>query len=118
MKLSFFLNRMGIASSRWYEENNIPFTEVWSSIESISFSGMVKTYTTHYACGRIDVYGHPEHPFNYEYGVNIMETESWYYLSDWLGRLTLNYLPDTVEEIYEMFEKETSHKIKWWNNEY
>ena len=118
MKLSFFLNRMGVASLRWYEENNIPFTEEWVSIDSISFSGMVKTYTTYYACGRIDVHGHPEHPFNYEYGVGIMETGSWYLLSDWLGRLTLDYLPDTVEEIYEMFEKETDHKIKWWNNEH
>lgn len=116
MKLSFFLNMMGVANIGWYERNNIPYKEVWTTSDLFPKT-LVKEYTTHYYCGRIDVHGHPEFPFNFEYSVDIMDGESWNKLGDWLDDLTLDYLPDTVEEIYEMFERETGFHINWWGRE-
>lgn len=113
LKLSFFLNMMGVASTKWYEENNIPFIEVMTTSDLFPRT-LIKQYTTHYYCGRIDVHGHPQFPFNYEYGVDIMDDVSWGRFGNWLDDLYLNYLPDTVEEIYDMFESETGYKIKWW----
>ena len=73
MKLSFFLNMMGVASRSWYKENNIPSTQRWSEV----FSTWLTIYETYYYCGRIDVHNHPDFPFNYEYSVGVMDNESW-----------------------------------------
>lgn len=114
MKLSFFLNMMGVANMKWYEKNNIPYISETKWSRAFNKEITIKDYEKYYYCGRIDVYGHPEYPFNYEYGVSIMEGESWYKFGEWLANLHLDYLPETVEEIYEMFESETSYRIKWW----
>ena len=48
-------------------------------------------------------------------GVGIMDNESWDRFGDWLHDLTLDYLPDSVEEIVCMFEEQGGFKINWWN---
>lgn len=117
MKLSFSLNWMGVVSTRWYDDHNIPHTLERKYSEWLGKEITLKHYEKYYSCGRIDVYGHPEHPWNFEYGVDVMEGRSWNVLGDWLEDLVLDYLPDTVEEIYEMFEKETGHKIAWFKTD-
>ena len=114
MRLSFFLNAMGVANLSWYQDNNIPYTEETKYIDSIGREFTFKTYKKYYACGRIDVHGHEEHPWGYEYGVGIMDSESWGKFGDWLHDLTLDYIPDSVEEIVCMFEADTGFKINWW----
>lgn len=114
MRLSFFLNWMGVVNMDFYERNNIPYTEETKYIESLGKEYTLKTYEKYYSCGRIDVHGHEEHPWGYEYGVGIMDNESWNAFGDWLYALTLEYLPDSVEEIVEMFEADTNFKINWW----
>ena len=113
MKLTFYLNWMGPVSTVWYEDNNIPYETITRYNALTQKEITYKKYLKGYCCGRIDVFGHPEYPFNFEYGVDIMESESWYRLQDYLKELTLDYLPDTVQEIYSMFEKDTGWKIQW-----
>ena len=106
---------MGVVSLKWYDKRNIPFTSVTKWSDLLNKEITIKTYEKYYACGRIDVHGHEEHPWGYEYGVGIMEEDSWGKFGDWLHDLTLDYLPDSVGEIVEMFESETNFKITWWN---
>lgn len=115
MELSFFLNWMGVINTHWYEENKIPFTLEKKHSLLLDEEVILKHYHTYYSCGRIDVSGHPEHPFGFEYSVGVMDNESWYKLGYWLDNLVLPYLPDSVEEIFDMFEKDTGFKINWWN---
>lgn len=117
MKLDFSLNWMGVVSTGWYDRNGIPFTTVKKFNSILNREVELKYYDKYYCCGRIDVYGHPEHPFNFEYSVDVMEGESWNLLGTWLDNLTLDYLPDNVEELYDKFESETGHKILWWKND-
>jgi len=113
MQISFFLNTMGIASMKWYEKNKIPYIEEWTTSERFP-KIKYKKYLKSYCCGRIDASGHPDYPYNCEYSVAIMEAESWGLLGEWLSRLKLGYLPESVQDIYNMFESSTGHKIKWW----
>ena len=71
-----------------------------------------KTPNIHYYGGRIDIH-HPNFAYNNEYGVDIMEGESWGLLSDWLDDLSLDELP-TKDELFQMFEEQTGHKIKYF----
>jgi len=115
LKLSFFLNAMGIWNNCWYEENKIPYTERMST-STLFPPKLLREYDTYYYAGRIDVHGHPEFPFNYEYSVEIMDGQSWNMFGNWLDELILNYLPDKVEELYQMYEQETGNKINWWKS--
>lgn len=114
MKLSFFLNWMGVVSTKWYDDMQIPFTLETKYSELLGKEITLKNYEKYYSCGRIDVHGHEEHPWGYEYGVGIMDNESWSKFGDWLHELTLDYLPDSVEEIVDMFEVDTNYTINWF----
>lgn len=46
-----------------------------------------------------------------------MERESWYSFGSWLNSLVLDYLPESLEDIVNMYEKETGNKITWFNNQ-
>lgn len=113
-KITFFLNTMGVYSLGWYEKNNIPF--VWSRMPSRFAEGgwlERKVYKTQYYIGRIDIRGVPDEPYGLEYGVGVMEAESWGVLQGYLSKLKLDNLP-TKEELFGMFEEDTGHKIKWF----
>lgn len=92
--ISYYLNFMGPISKSWYVKNNVP--------EGVYLYG-----------GRIDISGIPNEPFGHEYGVEIMYESSWSLLSDWLDDLTTEKVL-TKEEIFELFESECNHKIKWF----
>jgi len=111
-KYTFFLNCMGPVCYSWYEDNNIPFTEHKRYSERFNMMLEYKTPNTHYYGGRIDIH-HPNFAYNNEYGVEIMEGESWGLLSDWLDDLSLDELP-TKDELFKMFEEQTGHKIKYF----
>ena len=114
MKITFFLNMMGVASLKWYENNNIPYICICEP-NRFAKDGWIerKKYDKTYYCGRIDVHGVPDEPYGLEYGVDVMEGKSWGKLQNYLSKLKLDYLP-TKQELLEMFEKETNHKIKWF----
>lgn len=117
MKLSFFLNWMGVVSTKWYDDYNIPYTLETRYSKLLGKEVTLKHYHKYYCCGRIDVSGHPDHPWNYEYSVGVMDGESWDAFGEWLDNLTLDYLPDSIDDIVEMFEKETGFKINWFEEE-
>ena len=107
---------MGPVSNKWYEDNNIPYTEgsFYSKIKNKTI--VYKKYKTHYCCGRIDVHGIPDEPYGVEYGVDLMDNESWCHFGLWLGMLETEILY-TLEELIQKFEKETNYKIKWFKKE-
>lgn len=114
MKYSFFLNWMGPVALSWYEDNNIPYTEEtrWSDLLGEHIT--IKTYNPQYCSGRIDIGPKTEeNPWGLEYGVGIMEQESWYKLSKGLNEVELYKLPSRGE-LFRMFEEEAGHKIKWF----
>lgn len=104
---------MGVASNRWYEENNIPYITRKTNSRFLKEQIEVKEYITDYCCGRIDIHGVPDEPYGLEYGVGIMESDSWIKLSDWLSSLRTSSVL-SKDEIFEKFEKENNHKIKWF----
>ena len=113
MKITFFLNQMGVYSTKWYEENNIPYKEFTRFNRILGKDVTLREWDTHYALGRIDIHGVHEEPYGLEYGVGVMEQESWIVLGNYLSRLTLDYLP-TKDELFLMFEEDTKHKIRWF----
>lgn len=113
MKITFFLNWMGVVSNHWYEKNNIPYTETTRYNNILGEDLTSKVWNVYYSLGRIDIHGVPDEPFGLEYGVSIMEAESWGKLGDYLSKLKLDYLPKK-QELFDMFEKETGYKIKWF----
>lgn len=113
--ITYFLNCMGVANTKWYEENKIPFTLI--AHPSLLFPDQIfyeKKYLTHYCMGRIDIRG-TDDPYM-EMGVLLMEEESWLKLQTFLH----NFKSEEVlprEELFAIFEKQTGHKIKLFNKE-
>ena len=112
--VTYSTNMMGVWFNTWYEKNNIPYTIIRRYSETLDREIEVKEYEKHYAGGRIDIRGVPDEPFGLEYGLPVMECESWSLFSDWLDGLeTDNVLP--YQEIIDRFEQETGHTIAWFN---
>ena len=110
----YFLNWMGPVSLRWYEENEVPYTEkVIKSQITKDKEIIVKEYAPQYGCGRIDVDGIEDEPYGVEYSVGVMEMESWSTLANWLDELHTEK-PLSKEEIFERFKAETGHEIRWF----
>ena len=104
---------MGVYSIAWYEDNKIPYT-TYSRYNSILGKEIeIKRYEKDYALGRIDIHGVPDEPWGLEYGVSIMDQESWCKLGDYLRKLALTELP-TKQELLKRFELDTGTKINWW----
>jgi hypothetical protein len=104
---------MGPTTLRWYEDNNIPYT-----IEKAWLLGKCheyKKYVTEYCGGRVDVHtcNTDEYPFGIEYGISIMEQESWDKLKQWLNNLSTDRVLEK-QELLDMFEEQNKHKIKWF----
>ena len=113
MKITFFLNWMGVMSNHWYEDNNISYTEETRYNSILGKEITTKRWKTHYSIGRIDIHGVPDEPYGISYGVPLMKDTSWGKLGIYLGSLELDYLP-TVEDLFSMFEESTQHKIEWF----
>lgn len=104
---------MGPWAGSWYEGNNIPSTVTKHYSEFLGKEIEIKKYSRYYAGGRIDIRGVPDEPYGLEYGLPIMESNSWNLLSEWLlGLETERVLYYT--EIINKFEQETGHKIVWF----
>ena len=108
---------MGPVSTRWYEENNIPYVLKKTSgklLPQIEY----KDFTS-YSGGRIDIYGLDEEEYyagKDEYGIGIMLSEDWYALSEWLDDFETDELLPYKELISE-FEKAHGKQIRWWQDE-
>jgi hypothetical protein len=78
--------------------------------------GLVKDdeITTHYAGGRIDIYGVPGEHYPLEYGLSPMHGEDWNALSDWLDDLTTTELWE-YDMMISIFEAEilNGRSIRW-----
>ena len=114
--ITYSTNWMGPVSTRWYEDNNIPYVLKMSSgrfgpVEEY------KSYTEHYSCGRIDIYGLDEEEYwggKHEYGLGIMRTEDFDAFGNWLNNLRTHKL-HTYNELISNFEKDYGQSIRWIN---
>lgn len=114
MSWTYSTNMMGPAAVRWYEENNIPFTEVTTYSKLFGEETTVKVYEQ-WAGGRIDCrcddmsdpdYSH----YGSELGVPIIPAEQWNRLSEWCDKLRTPRLL-SEKELYTRFEEETGEKL-------
>jgi hypothetical protein len=110
--IRYSTNWMGPIVTKWYDDNNIPYT-----METILVSTTPREYKKYksYSCGRIDIYGLDEEEFydgKYEYGLAPMETESWNILSEFLNEYKSIELASYDDLIYE-FKTQTGHEIQW-----
>lgn len=115
--ITYSTNWMGPISTKWYEDNNIPYVSKKTSGDVLWGTPPTeyKDFTESYSCGRIDIYGLSEQDHwggKSEYSVGVMKSESWNLLSDFLDTYKTEDLvsPDVL---FGEFEKETGHKIEW-----
>lgn len=113
--ITYFLNCMGVASNRWYEDNKIAYTLIphqsFFNPEEIFYE---KKYETYYCVGRIDIHG-TDDP-HLEMGVPLMEEESWLKLQAFLHDFKSEDVL-TREQLFDIFEKQTAYRIKFFNKE-
>ena len=112
--ISYSTNWMGPVSSRWYEENNIPYVLKMSNGRFGPIKEY-KSYTESYSCGRIDIYGLDNEEYwggKSEYSLGIMRTEDWNAFGDWLDELETPTL-HTYKELISNFEKDYGQPIRW-----
>ena len=113
---TYSTNWMGPVSTRWYEDNNIPYVLKMSSGRFGPIKEY-KSYTESYSCGRIDIYGLDNEEYwggKSEYSLGVMRTEDWNALGDWLDKLTTSSLCSYKELLHD-FEKDYGQSIKWIN---
>ena len=112
--ITYSTNWMGPISTRWYEDNNIPYVLKMSSGRFGPIKEY-KSYTESYSGGRIDIYGLDEEEYwggKHEYGIGVMRTEDWNALSKWLNNLRTHKL-HTYNELICNFEKDYGQLIRW-----
>lgn len=111
---SYSTNLMGPAALHWYENNNIPYTEITKFSKLFNKEVTYKNYEQ-YAGGRIDAYCSDITDKDYDpYGVNlnlpIMKAESYGRFSEWLMKFKSERLY-SFEELRASFEK-TNNKLE------
>src|SRR6056300_392372 len=121
--ISYSTNMMGPWFMDWYKKRGL-VEYIWKTVESefvanlrglnIGDSYMVEEITTHYAGGRIDIYGVPGEHYPLEYGLPVMHGEDWNALSEFLDSIETTRLLE-YEELIEMFEDNYGKKIRWAN---
>tara|TARA_R110002167_G_scaffold50004_2_gene146088 strand:+ start:70 stop:453 length:384 start_codon:yes stop_codon:yes gene_type:complete len=114
MSIGFRLNRMGVYSTLWYEQNNIPYKDTTKYNRFLGKEVRLREYLNTYCVGRIDISGVINEPYGVEYSVGVMEEGSWVLLGEYLRNLKLQYLP-TYKDLITLFETETGEKIKWYH---
>ena len=99
---TYSTNFMGPISEKWYHDRGINSSkERWAG-------------------GRIDVYGLDEHEYyggKYEYGLPIMDGESWELFSQWLEEYESVELKE-YDQLLSEFEGDTGYKIRWADEEF
>ena len=113
--ITYSTNWMGPVATKWYVDNNIPYTIKKISSKNIEKETEYKDYVS-YSGGRIDVYGLNEKIYydgRAEIALPIMKSESWYKFTDWLDELETDYLWP-LDEIIEEYEKD-NNKIEWFD---
>lgn len=111
--ITYSTNFMGPIATRWYEENNIPFT--WITTES---GKRYKKYQE-WAGGRIDIYGLSEEDFytgKTEYSLPVMRAVDFNAFSRWLREMQTEELW-SFEKLVDRFEFWYGQEIRWWNND-
>ena len=114
VKIGYSTNWMGPVSTRWYEEQNVPYV---LKMTSGKFTPAIeyKDFTESYSCGRIDIRGLDEEEYycgQSEYGVAPMRTEDWNALSGWLDDFKSDKLIP-YETLISLFEDNYCKKIRW-----
>ena len=118
MAWTYSTNFMGPIAIRWYEENNIPYTEVTRYSKTFDEETTVKVYEQ-YAGGRIDCrcddINDPDYGrYGAELGVPVLPASEWNALSNWCDKLTTDTLL-TEEELFKRYEEETGEKLHPFN---
>jgi len=117
--ITYSTNWMGPVSTKWYEDQDIPFVLKKTSGE-IGPVVEYKDYLESYSCGRIDIRGLDEEDGywcgQHEYGVAPMRSEDWNVLSYWLDELKTEELVP-YDLLIEQFETHYGKQLRWINNE-
>ena len=95
--ITYSTNFMGPIHRSWFDERGLDYMkDCWSG-------------------GRIDIYGLDEREYfegRHEYGLPIMDCESWNKFSDWLMHYKTVELK-TYDQLLCAFEADTEHNIIW-----
>lgn len=110
--VTYFLNWMGPVSHRWYEDNNIPYTEEEKFNRITGKVFQLRTYETEYGAGRVDI--RDASPFGSELGVPVMDMRSWGRFSHYLANLKTTDAPRDLAELVLWFEQDTGETINWF----
>jgi hypothetical protein len=120
---------MGPISLDWFRDRGLTQMvdmEITTEIDArrynvnIDDTVQVEEITEYWCGGRIDIYGLDSDEYycgTSEYGLPIMDGESWNKLTDWLDEYTSEELT-SFEDLIIIFERETNHKIRWADNEF
>ena len=117
--INYSTNWMGPVSTRWYEDNNIPF-EWRETSGKILPKVKYKHFLESYSAGRIDIYGLDEGEHwggKSEYGVAPMLTEDWNAFSYWLDEMQTEELW-SYDKLIEHFQYYYGKEIRWWEIEW
>jgi hypothetical protein len=129
MTIDYSTNLCGPISMDWFRDRGLTrmvdikiTTPMEARIYKANIGDTVRVEdVTEYWCGgRIDIYGldETEHYGGMsEYGLPIMDGESWNKLSEWLDEYTSEELT-SFEDLIIIFERETNHKIRWADDEF
>lgn len=131
--ISYSTNFMGPISMDWYRKRGLTHMATKTCESEIVRNALrtsqvfnypnieigdnydVEEITTHYAGGRIDIYGlDPEDYYDGtdEYALRVMHGEDWNALSDWLDEfVSEEQVP--YDELIRLFEENYGKKIRW-----
>jgi len=121
MAITYSTNMMGPYFMDWYHKRGLVRlvertvdSEFVADLRGLKMGDhyWIEEITTHYAGGRIDIYGVPNEPFPLEYGVALMHADDWYALGAFLDTLETEKLW-TYEELINTFEEYCGRKIRW-----
>lgn len=112
--ITYSTNFMGPLSTKWYEDNKIPYQSITRINPITGNKTTIKKFMKQYAGGRLDVGGTGE-PFGTELGVPIMEMESWNILQEFLWTFSSKEVL-TLEQIITALADETGHEVVWFKD--
>jgi len=122
--IHYSTNYMGPISLDWFRDRGLTQMvdmEITTEMDArrynvnIGDTVQVEDITKYWCGGRIDIYGLDEREHYAgmsEYGLPIMDGESWNKLTDWLDEYESKELT-SYEDLIIIFERETNHKIRW-----
>ena len=122
MTISYSTNMMGPITIDWYRDRGLvkqtkeTLTEKSILVQlGIKQAGDVPEYNeivTHYAGGRIDIYGVPGEHYPLEYAISPMHGEDWNDFSGWLDDFETEDLWE-LDDLIGQYEQESGRKIRW-----